>query len=68
MGGIDKVAVIGSHAGSNLEPLYMLMSVYEISNIRVYGTVYPFPELLCQDFGYCESNELILGVVRELVS
>ena len=48
----------------------MLLSLYDIdvkNNVRVYGTVYPFPELLCQDFGYCEGNDEILSIVKELV-
>merc|ERR1719160_1101856 len=52
------VVVIGSHLGSNMEPLWMVRDYAGAAGIKatVYGTIYPFPDLACQLFGHCERS------------
>lgn len=58
-----KLAVIGSHLGSNAEPLWMVLACAREAAVNVeavvYGTQYPWPELMCELFGYCQSNRWI---------
>eukprot|EP00928_Gymnodinium_smaydae_P019880 TRINITY_DN17653_c0_g1_i1.p1 TRINITY_DN17653_c0_g1~~TRINITY_DN17653_c0_g1_i1.p1 ORF type:complete len:665 (-),score=100.47 TRINITY_DN17653_c0_g1_i1:50-2044(-) len=66
-----RFAVIGSHMGSNMEPLSLVLAWARMASVAatpvVYGTVYPWPEMICELFGYCERNEHIDEVVGLLV-
>jgi len=58
-----QLTVIGSHLGSNAEPLSLVLACLQQSSLhadaRVFGTQYPWPELMCDLFGYCERNQWI---------
>ena len=67
-----KFVVIGSHLGSNMEPMTLLtvcLSQLAVSTeATVYGTVYPMdPGFICELFGQCSSNAEITEVVGLLV-
>lgn len=66
-----QLSVIGSHLGSNMEPLSLLMASLKASEVQsdviVYGTIYPWPEMMCQLFGHCERNQYIEEAVGMLV-
>eukprot|EP00439_Symbiodinium_sp_Y106_P047371 s275_g6.t1 len=65
------MVVIGSHMGSNMEPLSMVEACFAQAGVplasTVLGTTYPFPEIMCESFGHCEQNRHIDAAVRLLV-
>jgi len=55
------LAVLGHHAGSSLEPFSMLTYALRVgtsvrAEARFYGQRHPKPGLLCEEFGYCDTN------------
>ena len=66
-----RMMVIGSHMGSNMEPLSMVESCFANAGLSLHatvlGTIYPFPEIMCESFGHCASNRHIDDAVRLLV-
>ncbi|CAD7965378.1 unnamed protein product, partial [Amoebophrya sp. A25] len=65
----ELVAVtMGSHFGSNMEPTFMLQHLLAQSRSEattsislrqhVYGTIYPYPEVVCTAHGFCRRNLL----------
>lgn len=67
-----RLVVIGSHLGSNMEPLSMVQACFEQASLAleasVIGTAYPFPELACEMFGQCTNSKPIGDAVRLLVA
>jgi len=65
------VVLIGSHMGSNMEPLSMVEACFQKAGTSlkstVLGTTYPFPEIMCESFGHCARNPFIDDAVRLLV-
>ena len=66
-----QLTVVGSHMGSNMEPLSMVEECFARVGLSldstVLGTTYPFPEIMCESFGHCASNRYIDDAVRLLV-
>eukprot|EP00435_Cladocopium_sp_Y103_P001741 s4462_g1.t1 len=66
-----QMVLIGSHMGSNMEPLSMVEACFGQAGVvlktTVLGTTYPFPEIMCESFGHCAKNSFIDDAVRLLV-
>ncbi|CAJ1427844.1 unnamed protein product, partial [Effrenium voratum] len=66
-----RLVVIGSHMGSNMEPLAMVEACVKAQGLEleatVLGTAYPFPDIICESFGHCSKNAFIDEAVRLLV-
>eukprot|EP00392_Amoebophrya_sp_AT5.2_P009338 g9366.t1 len=67
-----SVVTIGSHFGSNLEPTSLLQWLFakspDTTNFHVYGTLYPYPEVACTEFGFCRRNILLEEVISVFVA
>jgi len=66
-----RLVVVGSHLGSNMEPLALVTACMRKASLDVdavvYGTMYPFPGLICELFGHCAHNSHIDEIVGLLV-
>lgn len=59
--GVLRIAILGHHAGSSLEPFTMLRDAIRAAGdinvqARFFGQRHPKPGLLCDEFGYCDKN------------
>lgn len=55
------LAVIGHHVGSSMEPFYMARRALLVGGAarvegRFYGQRHPKPQLICNEFGYCDEK------------
>ena len=66
-----RMLVVGSHMGSNMEPLSMVEACFHQAGLTLHstvlGTAYPFPEIMCESFSHCVRNRHIDDAVRLLV-
>lgn len=66
-----RMVVLGSHMGSNVEPLSLVQaaaSAIQVSLLTsVLGTQYPWPDLICEIFGHCLRSKHVDKAVTTLV-